>query len=268
VAVGQAAPGALQRLRLPLREPLPERADERGLADAGVAHQRDDVRLALLDGVVVDRLQQRHLRVAADEGARAAAEAARPHQRQRPHEHVRRHRLRLAPGGQLDRGRELEGAADRLRRAGADEDRARLGRLLEPRRDVDGVTGNEGAALAGPPGHDLAGVDADPELEGAAEERGEPALHRERRVQRPLRVVLVRLGDAEDGHDRVAGELLDRAAGVVDLGRHRVVEALELDARPLRILLLPERRRADEVGEDDGGQLPLGGLHVAILTRF
>ena len=75
----------------------------------------------------------------------------------------------------------------------------------------------------------------------------------------------VRLGDAEDGHHRVAGDLLDRPPAR-PIRRHRVVEALELDARPLRVLLLAERRRADEVGEDDGGQLPLGGLHAAILT--
>jgi len=131
--------------------------------------------------------------------------------------------------------------------------------------DVDGVASHERAALARATGDDLAGLDADPELERAAE-RLEPAVHRERGMQRTLGVVFVRLGDAEDGHDRVAGELLDRTARADDLDGHRIVEALEQRAGPLRILLLAERRRADEVGEEHGGQLALGGLHAPILT--
>ena len=116
------------------------------------------------------------------------------------------------------------------------------------------------------PDDDLARVDADPEREHAVEVGSEPALHRKCRMQRPLGVVLVRLGGAEDRHHRVARELLDRAAGAADLVRHRVVEPLQQRPRALRVLLLAERRRADEVGEEHGGQLPLGGLHAPILT--
>jgi len=51
-----------------------------------------------------------------------------------------------------------------------------------------------------------------------------------------------------------------------DLARHRV-EPLQERPRALGVLvLLAERRRADEVGEEHGGQLPLGGLHARILT--
>ena len=113
---------------------------------------------------------------------------------------------------------------------------------------------------------DLARVDADPQREHAVEVSAETALHRKCRMQRPLGVVLVRLGNAEDRHHRVARELLDRAAGAADLVRHRVVEPLQQHPRPLGVLLLAERRRADEVGEEHGGQLPLGGLHAPILT--
>ena len=87
-------------------------------------------------------------------------------------------------------------------------------------------------------------------------EDSEPAQHRQRRVQRALGVILQRGGRAERGHDRIAGELLDRPAGALDLRRHRVVEAVEDDARPLGILLA-ELGRADEVGEEDGRELPL-----------
>ena len=148
----------------------------------------------------------------------------------------------------------------------ADDDRAGLGGLLEPRGDVHGVAGDERASLPCAAGHDLARVDADPQAEPVSEQLPEAPLHRERRVEGALRVILVRLGNAEHGHDRVARELLDRAARVTDLLGHRVVEALEHDARPLRVLLLSERRRADEIGEQHRGQLALGGLHEAIVT--
>ena len=174
--------------------------------------------------------------------------------------------LRLALHLDLERRSELERAADGLGRARADDDRARLARLLEPRGHVDGVAGDERAALARAAHDDLAGLDADPEREHAVELGSEPALHRKRRMQCPLGVVLVRLGGAEDRHDRVACELLDRAAGAADLAGHRVVEPLQERPRALRVLLLAERRRADEVGEEHGGQLPLGGLHAPILT--
>ncbi len=89
VAVGEAPAGALQRLRRLIGEPAPELTHESGLADACVAHQRHDMRLPLLGGVTVDRLQQRELRVAADECSRAPAQAARPHQRQCADERLR-----------------------------------------------------------------------------------------------------------------------------------------------------------------------------------
>ena len=85
----------------------------------------------------------------------------------------------------------------------------------------------------------------------------EPPLHRERRVERTLRVILLCRGRTEGCHDRVADELLDRPAGVVDLGRHRVVEAVEEGARALRVLRVRELGRADEVGEENGRELPL-----------
>ena len=220
----------------------------------------------LLDRVAEDRLQQLELRAPADEGSRAASEAPRPHQRQRAHERLRHDRLGLALRVDRECRPELEGAVHRLGGSGADDGRTGLRRLLEPGGNVDRVAGDERAALARLPCDDLTGVHADAELEPPVEHRLEALLHGERGVQCALGVVLERLRDAEDGHDRVAGELLDRSAGTADLVGHRVVEALEQDARPLRILLIGERRRADEVGEQHSGQLALGGLHVPIVT--
>ena len=149
VAVGEAAAGALQRLRRLLGEPAPELAHERRLADACVAHERHEVRLPLLDGVPVDRLQQRRARVSRPTKPRAPPRTPRGRiSVKRADERLRDDRLRLALRLDLERRAELERAPDGLGRARADDDLARLGRLLEPRGDVDGVAGDERAALA------------------------------------------------------------------------------------------------------------------------
>ena len=88
-------------------------------------------------------------------------------------------------------------------------------------------------------------------------------------MQSALGVVLERLRGAKGGHDGVAGELLHRPAGRFDLRRHRVVEALEPRARALGILLVGKGRRAGQVGEEDGCELPLGAVlgHTRSLGR-
>ncbi len=73
----------------------------------------------------------------------------------------------------------------------------------------------------------------------------------ERGADGALGVVLVGDGRAPDRHDRVADELLDRAAVQLDdLGRGVEVAAQEL-ADGLGVAVLGERREADEVGEQD-----------------
>jgi hypothetical protein len=72
----------------------------------------------------------------------------------------------------------------------------------------------------------------------------------------PADPVLVHGRHAEDGHDRVADELLHRAAVALDdrlrgleVARHHVAQALRVDP-------LAERRRARDVAEQDGHDLP------------
>jgi hypothetical protein len=84
--------------------------------------------------------------------------------------------------------------------------RGRL-RLLESRRDVHGVAGRERASLARPSDHDLARVHPDPQREAVREELVQTLEHPERRLQRPLGVVLLGHRGAEDRDDRVADEL-------------------------------------------------------------
>ena len=69
------------------------------------------------------------------------------------------------------------------------------------------------------PDERLSGRYPDPQLElflGATPDR-------ERRADRSLGIVLVRGRRAEESHDRVADELLDRAAVALELGAHTLV---------------------------------------------
>ena len=107
----------------------------------------------------------------------------------------------------------------------------------------------------------LAGVDRDADvqverrvglvqlLDGVA--RGE------RRAHGALGVVLVRDRCAEDGHDRVADELLHGAAEALDLGAQARVVRGEHRAHVLRVELLGAAGEADEVGEEDRDDLAL-----------
>ena len=72
---------------------------------------------------------------------------------------IRGHRLRLPLQLEPPLVAELDRVAHEPHRLRADQHLARLGRLLEPRRDVDGVAGRQPLLGAR---HDLAGIDADP----------------------------------------------------------------------------------------------------------
>jgi hypothetical protein len=84
-----------------------------------------------------------------------------------------------------------------------------------------------------------------------AVERVEGVPYVERGAHRPQGVVLVQLGDAEDGHHLVADELLDRALVALDGHPQGIEEAGLHLAQDLRIEALTELRGADQVGEQD-----------------
>jgi hypothetical protein len=117
-----------------------------------------------------------------------------------------------------------------------------LGSLFEPGRNIDRITCDEGAALAWPTDDHFSSIDADAKREPFAEQFAQPPLHRKRRVQRPLRVVLASRRRAKHGHDCVADELFHGAATERDLGRHRIVEAVEEVARVLGVERAAELR--------------------------
>ena len=130
---------------------------------------------------------------------------------------------------------------------------------LEPRGRVDDVSGDERLALLRPcvQRHErLAGIDRDPQLEPARLGRG-PVPDGERRPHGPLGVVLVRQRRAEDGHHRVADELLDRAAEVLELLPEARLVRPEQPHDVLGVHLLGTGGEADEVREEYGDDLAL-----------
>ena len=115
--------------------------------------------------------------------------------------------------------------------------------LLEPRCDVDDVPGHEAVARGRIAGHDLSGGHADPGLDPYAEFALELVAERSHRIAELCggphgseRVVLVEPGDAEDGHHRVADELLhrptvslDRDTGLVEVPADGLPDGLRVD---------------------------------------
>ena len=187
-----------------------------------------------------------------------------------------RHRIPLgawaANGDQPERGDGLGLALERQRRdrldldlvarkavgQRPDDDLATTRRLLEPSRRVDRVAGDQPLPGAGVTGDDLAGVDPDVVVQLHAPRRAELViqgrqrrLHREGRPERTQGVVLVADRQAEDGHDRVADELLDRPAMPVqgdphglEIAGHDLLERLRV-GRPTR------QRHGLRIGEHD-----------------
>ena len=159
--------------------------------------------------------------------------------------------------GFLVEDRLLARAARRI----ADEDRARLGRRLDPGRRVDEVAGHHPLALGSDRDGSLAGQDAGPQSQiGCAEflaQRRDRGHKIERGPHGPLRVVLGCGRRAPDRHHRVADELLHGAAVELDQTPARVEVAREELAHILGVAALGEGREAEQVGEQDRNQAAL-----------
>ena len=70
-------------------------------------------------------------------------------------------------------------------------------------------------------------------------------------------MVLVRDRSAEQGHDAVAGELVDGALIAVDAPGEDVEAAIHDGVDGLRIETLSERTEAYDIGEENRDELPL-----------
>jgi hypothetical protein len=254
---------------------VPRLPDEPGLANPGLAGDRDD-RAPSLHERVHRALQDRELELA-------------PDQRE-----CRRLGLRLPEA--LDAERldgpadalelllaevfELDGALDLALGRGADDDAAAARDLLQAVGDVDGlaerVPGVVPVQLAPlDADDDRPGVHADPHREVDAVGRfhlvrvlGDCTLDRERRADRALGVVLVRDRGAEEGEHLVADELRHRPVEAADLLGHDAHDLVDEELRALRAELLADRRRADDVGHEhrDDSPLPRRNSHTGVIA--
>ena len=220
-----------------------ELAREPALADAGLSVDREEVRPLVAQRPGERVLEELDLGVPADERGVGRALDRRSVGRERgprPHRVLAASDLHRADVVDFDVS-EREAVHGR-----ADQDLARLRDLLQAGGQVDRLAGGEGRVAR--VCHDLAGLDADPRLEVEVLDRLEDP---ECRLDGALGVVLVRLRDAEGGHDGVARELLDLPAVRLDAARHLVEEPGHAPAHDLGVARGDERRRVDEVDEQN-----------------
>ena len=251
---GQAAPDDDRRLVLDAGGEL---LQEARLPDPGRPRDRDEHAPVSLHRAAEPGRQPSQLGAPADERDRRAAREP-PGRVDEPLDlpHAKRPPLPL----RLDRPVRAQAnrALDEPAGLRADDDAARRRRGLEPGGRVDGVAGDEPVAGDTVDARDLAGVDADPELEADTEvvlelavQLGHRVAHLDGRAHRAERVVLVQHRDPEDGHDRVADVLLDGAAVALERPAHGgEVAGLEIAER-LWVEPLAHGGGAGEVGEDD-----------------
>ncbi len=219
LAVGQATPGEHGR---PVRHGRAELADHPGLADARRAQHGEQVAGAFLDHGLEGVLQPAAFPVTPDDrGGEAVGRGPAAGTRGRvdqPDQSVHPQRVALALDDQGAERAHRDAVPDEAVGGVPDEDLVRGSGVFQPGGDVHRIAGD---ATAGD-GH-LAGVDPDPHPQFQAPlalQVGVERLHRRPDVEggatRAQRVVLVQHGNAEDGEDGVANELLDRPAVGVD----------------------------------------------------
>ena len=220
------------------------------LPHTGLAVDREEV-CALIPERAVERvLEQLELGLASDEGH------PRDERPPTPVENVDHTPCAQRPVDalELERARVLdhEAACRETVRRRPDEDLVRTRRRLKAGGEVHGLPRRERRIVV--LDDHLTGLDPDPCLEP---EGLEGFANRERRTSRALRVVLVGLRNAERGHDRVAGELLDDPAVLPDGLGNRLEELVHAPTHDLGVGRGDEPGRVDDVDEQDRCELPL-----------
>ena len=235
-----------------------ELADQPALADASLADDAHQLRRPRLCQLQRSR-QPGQLAVTPD-GRRRNADRFQPAGRarcfERPGQPVHRHRARLAAQRQLAQRLVAECVARQPPGQRADQHLARRRHGLQPLGDVDRIAGDRialGAAGAEAARHHRPGVDADVQRQRLAgrgmADLGRLADHLQRRRQRPLGVVLMRHGGAEQRQQGVADELVDIAAMRLDARGQRLEQPVLQAPEHLRIQPFAKRGEAAEVGE-------------------
>ncbi len=171
---------------------------------------------------------------------------------------IRVHGLTLALDRDLTQRIQRRDVVDQPAGEVADDDLVRTCGCLELRSDPDRLARHEPLARVGRSRHDLAGLDADPDLQRDVVllrellvERGDPDADVEGGSRGTQRIVLVGDGDAEGRHDSVARVLLHRPAVSYECGRHRLEVPLQDASERLGIERLRKRHRLDDVDEED-----------------
>ncbi len=147
----------------------------------------------------------------------------------------------------------------------ADQHLARLGGGLQPRREVDDRACHQQLTCRRTSDRGLAGFDADPDFERPVKAQlvakppralgdGKAGPHRAQRV------VLMHVGQPENGHHRVADELLGPATQSGQFFGGGVEEAPQHLASAFGVQSLREARRVHQVREQDCDQLALLSL--------
>ena len=205
------------------------------------------------DGGVVDRPDPPQLVVPPDERDRRRARGTLER-----HHAIRRHRLGAALEREAAEGRQRHLLGDEALGRLAEQHVAVARLLLEPRRHVDGVAHHVGVIVAR---DHLSGVDRDAQTDVArqsgllGDQLAEGLLHADRGAHGADGVVLGHAGHAEAGEHAVAEKLHDGSAMRFHHRAHRAVVAVHQAAGGLRIQALVQRRRSDQVGEDDRDDL-------------
>ena len=131
---------------------------------------------------------------------------------------------------------------------------------MEPRGGVDDVARGHPFAVV------RSGVELDERLSGRDRHAdldpgfvfSRPVADREGGPNRSFRVVLVRDRRAEEGHDRVTDELLDRTPAALELVAETNVVRGEDGLHVLRVQRLGSRCEPDQVGEERRDDLAFG----------
>jgi hypothetical protein len=233
--------------------------DQPGLADARLAEDRDEMGPAGLSSPGEELAEEHQLPSPPDQGDRASG---RPDGE--PEEGAGEDRLGEPAGLHRAAGPAADGQLGETPGEVAEEHLAGRGGLLEAGRQVHRRARDEELVRRSRARHDGPGLDPDPYLERHRQGEGgaQPARrvsHLERRPDGAERIVLVGVGQAEDGHHRVARELLHSPAKRDDAFRRLAVEGGLDPPEALRVEGSGELGRAHQVGEEDRDELPLLG---------